>query len=292
MRLKRAVWPLLLAVPLYVGINAEDALAKDVRPSAHLASRELKKDKNYENSSIYSRARELIWGSDKNADLYSRPRMAVLINGDEDLVADDRVKDQIYSQLRQKFPRAFFALIKGTDINTKLLQYAEEIYYDQREAAVSGSVYNGDRTQSFLGFGAARHEVTESVGGRQAKVDVDGMPVGNRPRGLSDMRREDYVRAGRECGYDYVFVATLNAGHSKTDVHHYLIAGSKSKRQNVWLRIRLIDVNNGNYLYRNDIVATGLAHNGYMKGRPLARSVANAMQEAMNDIDIDDGIRR
>ena len=56
--------------------------------------------------------------------------------------------------------------------------------------------------------------------------------------------------------------------------------------KNVWLRVRLIDVNSGNYLYRNDIATSGKTHNGHINGRVLERSVADAMQEAMDDIKV------
>ena len=56
--------------------------------------------------------------------------------------------------------------------------------------------------------------------------------------------------------------------------------------KNVWLRVRLIDVKSGNYLYRNDIAISGKTHNGHINGRVLERSVANAMQEAIDDIKV------
>ena len=135
---------------------------------------------------------------------------------------------------------------------------------------VSSSAISGDETR-----------VTKS-----SKVDIDGMPVGNRPRGLADMRRSDYVRAGRECGYDYVFVLTMSSGKGRVYGHDYVVASGNTVTKNTWLRVRLVDVNSGNYLYRNDIPAMGKTHNGHINGRVLERSVAKAMQEAMDDISV------
>ena len=163
----------------------------------------------------------------------------MVINGEEDFIVEDRVKNQIYSQLRQKFPRDQFAIMKGTDINTRLLEYAEKQYYDERSV-------------------------------KDAKLDTDGMPVIGRPRGLSDMQLADYVREGKNCGYDYVFLFTLTKGKA------------------VWLRVRFVDVNNNAYVYRNDIAATGKGHNSNFNGKMLERAVKVLMQEAMDDIMIEE----
>ena len=359
------------------------------QPKIEVMERELKKHKDYESSDVYRRSHELIYGDDKPA-RDGRVRIAVVINGDENMVVEDRVKNQVYSRLRQKFPIDYFAVIKGTDINSRLLQYAEDMYYDQREYAttreteynhtntsrgISASIHGakniinsvtdsnstastaanltGSRTGSssnrsynngyydndltdddydydgrWYGSGSnsgsssssyndtlnssttgSGHRDTDTdhkgwgatvgIGGgtsnssgdetrvtKSSRVDVDGMAVPNRPRGLADMRRMDYVRAGRECNYDYVFVLTLSNGKGKVYGHDYVLFNTNTVTKNVWLRVRLIDVNSGNYLYRNDIATSGKTHNGHINGRVLERSVANAMQEAMDDIKV------
>ena len=301
------------------------------QPKIEVMERELKKHKDYESSDVYRRSHELIYGDDKPA-RDGRVRIAVVINGDENMVVEDRVKNQVYSRLRQKFPIDYFAVIKGTDINSRLLQYAEDLYYDQREyattrdttidaknsstgftinvngqksfsdAKASADASNGDDSAGASasgkgdshGFGGS---VGMNIGGssfygeenrvtKSSRVDTDGMPVGNRPRGLADMRRMDYVRAGRECNYDYVFVLTLSNGKGKVYGHDYVLFTTNTVTKNVWLRVRLIDVKSGNYLYRNDIATSGKTHNGHINGRVLERSVANAMQEAMDDIKV------
>lgn len=258
--------------------------------------------------------------------------MAVVINGDENMVVEDRIKNQVYSQLRKKFPYDYFAVYKGTDINSLLLQYAEEIYYDEREYATTrDTTFEGTQSSTGISITTDAHKDIYDVGAsagasddtsgvkasssgsadghwwggsvgvnfgktsirgdesrvtKSSKVDVDGMPVGNRPRGLADMRRADYVRAGRECGYDYVFVLTLSSGKGRVYGHSYVVASGNTVTSNTWLRVRLIDVDSGNYLYRNDIAAMGKTHNGHINGRVLERSVAKAMQEAMDDISV------
>ena len=113
------------------------------------------------------------------------------------------------------------------------------------------------------------------------------MPVGMQPRGLSDMRREDYARAGQECGYDYVFVVSFSNGDHQINNHNYILFNTTSVRKNVWMRVRLVDVASGDYLYRNNIVAEGLTHNGTVGGRVMQRAVHKAMTEAMNDLDFE-----
>ena len=348
------------------------------QPRIEVMDRELKKNKGYEASDVYRRAHEMIYNDEKPG-RDGRTRIAVVINGDENMIVEDRIKNQVYSHLRKKFPIDYFAVMKGTDINSRLLQYAEDMYYDQREYATTkereynhsnstrgisakisgvknifdsvtdsahnvtssdnikgtrnGNMYNtyendsdldgdidnrwygGERRSddytgtvdrnasgtghvdtdtdhkgwgASIGFGAS----TSSSSGdetrviKSSKVDIDGMAVGNRPRGLADMRRMDYVRAGRECNYDYVFVLTLSNGKGKIYGHDFIVANTNTVTKNVWLRVRLVDVKSGDYIYRNDIAARGETHNGHINGRVLERSVANAMKEAMDDIKV------
>ena len=296
-------------------------------PTPQIAQREMKKSKNYQASPIYERAHQLIYGNEPVIGAGDRPRIAVLVLGDENIIVEDRVKNQIYSQLRQKFPREYFALMKGTDINTKLLQYAEEIYYDERETAttydtrydissttagidfsvgrdishsdasagagmdedtVSGTASGGGRTDSVGGgfhLGSRSDSIHRVKITKPSKVDVDGVPVGMQPRGLSDMRREDFVRAGRDCGYDYVFAVSFSNGDSQVYNHNHVLFNLNSVHKNVWMRVRFVDVASGDYLYRNNIVADGKTHNGNVNGRVMERAVYKAMEEAMNDLD-------
>jgi hypothetical protein len=359
-----------------LGFAVADARSQ---PKIEVMERELKKNKGFETSDIYRRSHDIIYGDDKPA-RDGRVRIAVVINGDENMVVEDRIKNQVYSRLRQKFPIDYFAVIKGTDINSRLLQYAEDMYYDQREYATtreteynqtkssrgislkisgnknifnsvtdsnhnasttgnssgsrngntsnsgyydndltddaydgrwtgsgsSNDSYNNNYNSSTAGTGHVNKDTdhkgwgatlgigggTSSVSGdetrvtKSSKVDVDGMAIGNRPRGLADMRRMDYVRAGRECNYDYVFVLTLSNGKGKVYGHDYILFNTNTVTKNIWLRVRLIDVQSGNYLYRNDIAAMGKTHNGHINGRVLERSVASAMKEAMDDIKV------
>ena len=299
--------------------------------SVRVADRELKKRKDYEPGDIYERAHRIIYGGKKPYD--DRTRIAVVINGDENIVVEDRVKNQIYSQLRKKFPRDNFAVMKGTDINTKLLQYAEDIYYDQREVAVTSETnYNSKLKRSGIdfstsanfydsdakagasagdggssvsasgtgsnstdsvtvsggfGFGEQSYSLDRNKVTKPSRVDVDGMPVGMQPRGLSDMRRDDYVRAGRDCDYDYVFVMTFSNGKGRVNGHDFWYFQTNTVHKNVWMRVRFVDVSTGDYLYRNDIVTEGKTHNGFINGRVIERSVQKAVQEALDDLALD-----
>ena len=118
------------------------------------------------------------------------------------------------------------------------------------------------------------------------------MPVGIQPRGFADLRREDFVQAGRKYGYDYVFVVTMNVGMLKHEKHGFVLFDSTTNKGNIWVRVRLVDVHNGEYAYRNDIVAAGETHGtrfsgGGVNGRLMEKAVDQAMTEAMNDIAID-----
>lgn len=382
----------VFALPLFAmtgEVQLSVAEAYD-RPQVSLSQREMKRRKNEEPSSLYDRAHDMIYHWGKEGIKETRPTIAIVINGDENFVVEDRVKDVIYKELRKKFPKNYFALMKGTDINTRLLQYAEDVYYDDRETAVtedttydikstqkgfdvsmgrsktdtdfntsgteSGNYsgtdsynnntngtwannnsgtwtnyndddtvnsygttgntstasssadsngsrdYNGNHNDVFnsrtvgdiwsrnirggIHFGKRSDTVHKQNVTKPSKVDVDGMPVGVQPRGLSDMRREDYVRVGRDCGYDYVLVISFSNGQSQVYKQDYVLFTTNSIQKNVWMRVRFLDMATGNYLYRNNIAASGKTHNGYVNGRVFERSVAKAMEEAMNDVEV------
>ena len=324
---------LLALAPAVPGTGQECGSGTAEAASIRTADRELRKNKDYEVTDIYERAHRIIYGKGGGKVSDDRVRIAVVINGDENIVVEDRVKNQIYSQLRKKFPRENFAVMKGTDVNTKLLQYAEDVYYNNREIAVTSETnYRSDHRNAGINFstsaqmfdtdasveasasggrssasgGGSGSGSTDSItmsggislGGQSStmerdkvtkpsRVDVDGMPVGMQPRGLSDMRREDYVRAGRDCDYDYVFVMTFSNGKGKIATHDFILFESRTVHKNVWMRVRFVDVSTGDYLYRNDIVADGKTHNGSINGRVIERSVKKAVQEALDDLAID-----
>lgn len=256
----------------------------EAAPSVGAAKRELKQNKNQGYSDVYDRVHRYIYGNQAGSAGWgaNRPRIAVLVNGDENIIVEDRIKEVIYSHLRQKFPKEYFAVMKGTDLNTRLLQQAEEQYYEHRgDVTISESKGTRDNSHYPAHKGRNSYDIT-----RKNKEDADGLPVVNRPRGLSDMRCEDYVRAGRDCGYDYVFALTLTNGDGTVYNHEYILFNTRSVHKNVWLRVKMVDVAGGKYLYRNDIVTEGRASNGYANGRVMERAVDKAMREVMDDIAI------
>ena len=298
----------------------------EAKATLSTADREMKKAKDYEPSDIYNRAHKIIYQNGR-VEKDQRTRIAVVINGDEQVVVEERVKNRIYSRLRQKFSIEDFALMKGTDIRTWLLQTEEERFYESRPNAsistnrepyrsangfnigmvvgaaagaavadhygadVPSAVAGGIVLDNLVGSKGARSEnhTTTSI---TAKTDVDHMPVGIQPRGFADLRREDFVQAGRKYGYDYVFVVTMNVGMLKHEKHGYVFFDSTTNKGNIWVRVRLVDVNNGEYAYRNDIVTAGETHGtrfsgGGVNGRLMEKAVDQAMIEAMNDIAIE-----
>ena len=191
------------------------------------------------------------------------------------MVVEDRVKNRIYGLLRQKFSMEEFALMKGTDIRTWLLQTEEERFYNERPNAsistnrqpyrsangfniamvagaaagaavadhygkdVASAVLAGVALDNLIGSGGAKSENHTSTS-ITAKTDVDHMPVGIQPRGFADLRREDFVQAGRKYGYDYVFVITMNVGMLKHEKHGFAIFDSTTNKGNIWVRVRLV----------------------------------------------------
>ena len=234
-----------------------------------VAERELKKEKGYETSDVYNRAHHIIYGDKGPVGPGDRTRIAVIVNGDENLVVEDRVKNVIYAQIRKKFPRENFAVMKGTDINTRLLQIAEDRYASQREAQEAKYAYYMSN---------------------EKRRDIDDVAVeSQQPRGIADLGRADLVMAGQECNYDYVFLITLSEGNAHKYGHvlwPFPAITTHTQHSNIWLRIRFVDVAAGDYLYRNDLATTGKTHNGHLNGRAFEESVANGMKEAMNDIAI------
>ena len=297
----------------------------EAKASLAAADREMKKDKNYEPTDIYNRAHRIIY-PDGRVPRDNRTRIAIVINGDEQIVVEDRVKNCIYSQLREKFSMEEFALMKGTDVKTWLLQAEEDRFYDSRPSAsistnrapyrsangfsiasvagtiagatiadqhganVAGGALAGAIVDNLLGSGSAPQENHTSTS-ITSKTDVDHMPVGIQPRGFADLRREDFVEAGRKYGYDYLFVVTMNVGMIKHEKHGFILFDSTTNKGNIWVRVRLVDVAKGEYAYRNDIVTPGETHGtrfsgGGSNGRLMEKAVRQAITEAMNDIEV------
>ncbi len=224
---------------LLPGEGQEDGIrTAEASATIRVANRELKRNKRPPmQTDIYERAHRIIWNGGKSYD--DRVRIAVVINGDENIIVENRVKNQVYSQLRKKFPRENFAVMKGTDVNTKLLQYTEDTRYADRD--------------------------------------------------VSGLKCADYVRAGQECNYDYVFAITFHTSNGKTSPHGLVSLDTNNIYKNVWTCVRFVDVANGEYMYRNDIVTRGNTHNSfsYISGHVLEHAVKKAVQEAMDDIAID-----
>ncbi len=295
---------IFLAVSLCAAMLANFAQIVEARAQVSVAEREMKKSRDYQKSELYERARRIIYGQNPPSGPEGRVRIAIVINGDENIIVKNRVKDEIYQQLRKKFPREEFAVMKGTDVTTKLLQYAEDKFYEDRGTAMVSSTADGStgtaRPDSGIVSGVL-HGVTDFLYGaagtsrpghdthitKNDRLDVDGVPVRIQPRGIADLRREDYVRAGRECDYDFVFVATLTNGAAVDTKHNFVLFNSITNHKNVWLRLRFVDTSSGDYLYRNDIAVEGEAHNGSRdSGRILQRAVREAMKEALADIEV------
>ena len=246
--------------------------------SVGTAPRELKESLHRETTTFDERVSRILYGRSGQYGSSDRTRIAVVINGDENLVVEDRVKNQIYSQLRKKFPKEEFAVMKGTDVNTLLLQEEEERYMEQRgsfESTVSSQAQQDDAVKIVL-----------ESSKKTDKLDVDGKPIGSQPRGIADLVLADYVHAGKELGYDYVFAVTLSNGMTQRELHNFILFNSITNHKNVWLRVRLVDVKNSCYAYRNNILAQGETHGGGINGRIFERSVKKAMEEAMSDIEI------
>lgn len=282
-----------------VGVGA----AAPAKPSLRSMDRELKPYKNYDPGDIYERAHRIIYGSQNRSRINDeyRTQIAVVLTGNEWLMVEDKVRNDIYRQLRKKFPREDFGVYKGNDVNTYLLSREEDVYAQEREKAVG--------------------EVPKDL-----RKDVDGMPVGDgephmvygdmsrspgvhtqeweavsnkRPRGFADLQLRDYVDAGRECSYDYVLALALDfGGRNISNYHDFVLFKSKTLRQNVWLRVRLVDVARERYAYRDDIVLQGKVH-GSVKilGIPVTRTrgfngplfekaVHNALYEALRNIEV------
>lgn len=269
-------------LPMQTDVQYLETAQVEAKATLSAADREMKRAKSYKESDIYHRAHKIIY-PDGRVPNDQRTRIAIVINGDEQVMVEERVKNRIYSLLRKKFPREEFALMKGTDIKTRLLQMEEDRYYDSRPEVIESRGVRNDGYKT-----AASESMT-------VRTDVDHMPIGVQPRGFADLRREDFVNAGRECGYDYLFVLSLNQGMVRREHHNYGLFGIKSSKGTMWVRVRLVNVASGDYAYRNDIAVHGLAHHGEslfindtdgMNGRLIERAVKQAMTEAMNDIDI------
>ena len=244
--------------------------AAEAAPQVGVAKRELKKSRDYQGpSNLYERAHRIIYGPNGPAGgPGGRPTIAVVIDGDQDLIDEDRVKDEIYTQLRKKFPWEDFAVMKGSDLETVLMQNEED-------------------------------KGVDTWGGKSDRaLDKDGLPIPyTQPNGIAYVKRGDLVQAGRECNYDYIFGVTLSHGPYYEEEHPILpsalpgilppVLSSTTYKKAIWTRVRFVDVNSGDYLYRRDIVAYGETGGTFSgRARKYQWGVRKAMQEALSDIEI------
>ncbi len=255
----------------------------EARAQVRVADREMKKSRDYQSSPLYERAHRIIYGMNPPQGPGGRVRIAIVIDGDEDLIAENRVKDEIYTQIRKKFPREEFAVMKGTDVMTKLLQYEEDKGDDWERWSAQGTSYV--QNPNLL---SSETVLPPSQPAPARALDKDGVPIyTHQPNNISYVSRSDFVRAGRECDYDYIFAVTVSHGNYYEESHNFVVYKSKTYKKSVWLRVRFVDLDSGNYLYRRDVVAygeTGGAGTG--RARKYQWGVREAMKEVLDDISV------
>ena len=277
------IWGLLLVLVLpLVSASVGEAAGISIRP----AEREMKKDKDHEVSDLYERAHRIIYGSKAPMGPDGRVRIAVVLTGDEWTMVEDRVKNQIYKQLRDKFPRENFALMKGTDVMTYLLQREEDVYAQERNTAVGNVPKDLSSDVDGIKIRESDYNAPNSINVPQ--TIANRFNKGDGIRDLADLRLDDYVWAGRQGKYDYVFAFKLALGGSREEFHRFYFFNSITRKQNLHLLVRLVDTKAGSYAYRNNLVVAGESHNSGFNGRIFEKSIKVAMQEALNDIAFDE----
>ena len=287
---KRIFSALVSGVILFGSIGVGEAAPG--KPSLRAADREMKPYKDYDPGDIYERAHRIIYGSQNRGRINEeyRTQIAVVLTGDEWLMVEDRIRNDIYRQLRKKFPREEFGVYKGTDVNTSLLTRAETIYAQERD---KGGMWRLSRDVDDMPTGGKESHM---VYGDMSNQDL---LIGKKPRGFADLQLRDYVDAGREHDYDYVLALAMDfGGRNISEERYWIFYGNQTLRQNVWLRVRLVDVDREKYAYRNDIVLQGKVHNTtVVLGLPVGstrgfngplfeRAVHNALAEALRDIEV------
>lgn len=277
------IWGLLLALVLpLVSVSVGEAAGISIRP----AEREMKKDKEHQPTDLYERAHHIIYGDKAPMGPDGRVRIAVVLTGDEWTMVEDRVKNQIYKQLRDKFPRENFALMKGTDVMTYLLQREEDVYAQERNTAVGNVPKDLSSDVDGIKIRESDYNAPNSINVPQ--TIANRLNKGDSIRDLADLRLDDYVWAGRQAKYDYVFAFKLALGGSREELHRFPLFNSVTRKQNLHLVVRLVDTKAGDYAYRNNLVVAGESHNSGFNGRIFEKAIKVAMQEALNDITFDE----
>ena len=102
---------------------------------------------------------------------------------------------------------------------------------------------------------------------------------------LDQLKRDDFINAGKKYGYDYVMVLPFydEGGWYTTTGWTNIVT------QNVTLRARIVDVNKQEYIYRIDVTKKGEAGNAF--GSPnLQRAQKEAaglcLKEVLKDLEI------
>lgn len=195
----------------------------EARAQVRVADREMKKSRDYQSSPLYERAHRIIYGMNSPQGPDGRVRIAIVINGDENIIVHDRVKNEIYQQLRKKFPREEFAVMKGSDVKTKLLQYAEDQFYGERGTATLVNRRTQSKTNSSGisgAFGIVKSITDVAVGAAAGGTSASGS-------GSGDSR--DYSGSGsvNNSSTDYNRNTTVEYKDDRLDVDGLPVGGNR-----------------------------------------------------------------
>lgn len=103
--------------------------------------------------------------------------------------------------------------------------------------------------------------------------------------GWANMRtltREEIARIANSLGYDYAIVFDfLLVGFDGSSYSSAGIAGSHSTEISVDLQAKIVDAKTGEYIYRQDVIGTGVSQGGYIWGFGSSGSPKNAIADGV-----------
>ena len=248
----------------------------------------------------------------------NRKKVAVVLIGDTRLLAEEKITQDIDWLLKKKFPTKNFELYSGamieTDLNERLEDHMDGYVTDtwneteRRPVKVTTDTietkqekpkfWGGTRVLTDMQTRTHSEYVDSVVTTDQYKLpEVSRSTLGVNGReylgtgALFDLfRKDDYVRAGRKFGYDYILVLPIyhscNLDKRKDSFFANMLQSF------VTVRARLIDVQKGEYLYRVDTFEKGetgdmLFPPGHL--RAVRKALNRCLLKAFNDMYVENG---
>lgn len=225
----------------------------------------------------------------------AKPRIVVVIAGDPHITAEERILTDIEGLLSMKFPQKEFDVFLDPNVESAMYETLEErngiMIPGQSSGQGTGFIFKQDESSTTF-------QVNPAQGNSQFNRHIDFPSSGpiqflGEQIMLDSLTKKEIAAIGEEYQYDYVLVLPIYLAYEESK-ETFLTIWRKTA---ITLRMRMIDVRQGKYLYRKDIVQMGdsgttfpliFGSPGFM--RTARKAVNRSMLKGLNEIPLGEKI--